>query len=299
MPDFTPQRLDWNDLRLVLAVARSGSFAGAAVQLKVSTPTVFRHAKGHGKAPGHAGLPARQHGRVAHPGRTGGRGAGREDRGGDRRARSQSGQRGFRSRRVDPPRHRGHADRRPADAGRRPLSARPPRNPPRSALGHRHGKSAPARGRCRPSCRRRAIRGPWSGGNCAGLPWPCMARRQLPPPARRGSGVTHGWLRTRSSAIWRPCSWLKSHGYWSRAALYASSLHTLDAGRRERSGLRRPALLPRRWRSTPRARGRPDRRAVEQPVVPHARRVAPRGPNAGALDVPGAGVQGPAAVVPG
>lgn len=45
MPDFIPQRLDWNDLRLVLAVARSGSFAGAAVHLKVSTPTVFRHAK--------------------------------------------------------------------------------------------------------------------------------------------------------------------------------------------------------------------------------------------------------------
>lgn len=45
MPDFTPQRLDWNDLRLVLAVARSGSFAGAAVHLKVSTPTVFRHAR--------------------------------------------------------------------------------------------------------------------------------------------------------------------------------------------------------------------------------------------------------------
>jgi len=39
------ERLDWNDLRLVLAVARSGSFAGAATQLRVSTPTVFRHAK--------------------------------------------------------------------------------------------------------------------------------------------------------------------------------------------------------------------------------------------------------------
>lgn len=45
MPDFARQRLDWNDLRLVLAVARSGSFAGAAAQLDVSTPTVFRHAK--------------------------------------------------------------------------------------------------------------------------------------------------------------------------------------------------------------------------------------------------------------
>jgi DNA-binding transcriptional LysR family regulator len=45
MPDFTPQRLDWNDLRLVLAVARLGSFAGAAAHLKVSTPTVFRHAR--------------------------------------------------------------------------------------------------------------------------------------------------------------------------------------------------------------------------------------------------------------
>lgn len=30
---------------MILAVARSGSFAGAAVQLGVSTPTVFRHAK--------------------------------------------------------------------------------------------------------------------------------------------------------------------------------------------------------------------------------------------------------------
>jgi DNA-binding transcriptional LysR family regulator len=46
MPNFASQRLDWNDLRLVLAVARTGSFAGAAAQLGVSTPTVFRHAKG-------------------------------------------------------------------------------------------------------------------------------------------------------------------------------------------------------------------------------------------------------------
>lgn len=45
MQDYAPQRLDWNDLRLVLAVARSGSFAAAATQLNLSTPTVFRHAK--------------------------------------------------------------------------------------------------------------------------------------------------------------------------------------------------------------------------------------------------------------
>lgn len=38
-------RLQWNDLNLILAVARSGSFAGAAARLGVSTPTVFRHAK--------------------------------------------------------------------------------------------------------------------------------------------------------------------------------------------------------------------------------------------------------------
>lgn len=45
MQDFVRQRLDWNDLRLVLVVARAGSFAGAAAQLGVSTPTVFRQAK--------------------------------------------------------------------------------------------------------------------------------------------------------------------------------------------------------------------------------------------------------------
>lgn len=45
MQDYVQQRLQWNDLSLILAVARSGSFAGAAERLKVSTPTVFRHAK--------------------------------------------------------------------------------------------------------------------------------------------------------------------------------------------------------------------------------------------------------------
>ncbi|MCJ8521175.1 DNA-binding transcriptional LysR family regulator [Pseudorhizobium tarimense] len=45
MLDYVQQRLQWNDLSLILAVARSGSFAGAAVRLGVSTPTVFRHAK--------------------------------------------------------------------------------------------------------------------------------------------------------------------------------------------------------------------------------------------------------------
>ena len=39
------RRLQWNDLSLILAVSRSGSFAGAAVRLGVSTPTVFRYAK--------------------------------------------------------------------------------------------------------------------------------------------------------------------------------------------------------------------------------------------------------------
>lgn len=37
--------LQWDDLRLVLAVARAGSFAGAADLLGVSAPTVFRHAR--------------------------------------------------------------------------------------------------------------------------------------------------------------------------------------------------------------------------------------------------------------
>lgn len=46
MRDFANHRLQWDDLRLVLAVARTGSFAGAAAQLGVSAPTVFRHAKG-------------------------------------------------------------------------------------------------------------------------------------------------------------------------------------------------------------------------------------------------------------
>lgn len=45
MRDFTGQRLLWDDLHLVLTVSREGSFAGAATQLNVSTPTVFRHAR--------------------------------------------------------------------------------------------------------------------------------------------------------------------------------------------------------------------------------------------------------------
>lgn len=44
MQNFSTQ-LQWNDFRLILAVARSGSFAGAAARLGMSTPTVFRHAK--------------------------------------------------------------------------------------------------------------------------------------------------------------------------------------------------------------------------------------------------------------
>ncbi|WP_129793110.1 LysR family transcriptional regulator [Sphingosinicella sp. CPCC 101087] len=45
MPNFTHQSLQWDDLRLILCVARSGSFAGAAEQLGTSTPTIFRRAK--------------------------------------------------------------------------------------------------------------------------------------------------------------------------------------------------------------------------------------------------------------
>ncbi len=45
MRDFTRQRLQWDDLHLVLAVSRGGSFASAAATLEVSTPTVFRRAK--------------------------------------------------------------------------------------------------------------------------------------------------------------------------------------------------------------------------------------------------------------
>jgi DNA-binding transcriptional LysR family regulator len=45
MQDFTRQRLLWDDLHLVLCVLRAGSFAGAAVVLGISTPTVFRRAK--------------------------------------------------------------------------------------------------------------------------------------------------------------------------------------------------------------------------------------------------------------
>ncbi len=45
MQDFTKGKLNWEDLRLILAASRGGSFARAAVELGVSTPTVFRHAK--------------------------------------------------------------------------------------------------------------------------------------------------------------------------------------------------------------------------------------------------------------
>lgn len=45
MRDFVSQRLQWDDLNLVLSVARAGSFAGAAARLGVSTPTVFRRAR--------------------------------------------------------------------------------------------------------------------------------------------------------------------------------------------------------------------------------------------------------------
>lgn len=45
MQDFGSQKLQWDDLRLVLAVRRAGSFAGAALRLGISTPTVFRRAK--------------------------------------------------------------------------------------------------------------------------------------------------------------------------------------------------------------------------------------------------------------
>lgn len=37
--------LDWDDLRLILAIGRAGSFAAAATVLGVSTPTVFRRAQ--------------------------------------------------------------------------------------------------------------------------------------------------------------------------------------------------------------------------------------------------------------
>ena len=45
MQDFRTSRLHWDDLRLILAVRRAGSFAGAAGRLGISTPTVFRQAK--------------------------------------------------------------------------------------------------------------------------------------------------------------------------------------------------------------------------------------------------------------
>lgn len=45
MQDFSGLRLRWDDLHLVLCVARGGSFAAAAARLGVSTPTVFRRAK--------------------------------------------------------------------------------------------------------------------------------------------------------------------------------------------------------------------------------------------------------------
>jgi DNA-binding transcriptional LysR family regulator len=45
MQHFSRERLAWDDLQLILAVARRGSFAKAAEALGVSSPTVFRRAK--------------------------------------------------------------------------------------------------------------------------------------------------------------------------------------------------------------------------------------------------------------
>ncbi len=45
MQHSNPLKLKWDDLRFILAVERTGSFAGAAGQLETSTPTVFRRAR--------------------------------------------------------------------------------------------------------------------------------------------------------------------------------------------------------------------------------------------------------------
>jgi DNA-binding transcriptional LysR family regulator len=45
MQDFVGNRLEWDDLRLIMSVARSGSFARAAAALGASTPTIFRKAR--------------------------------------------------------------------------------------------------------------------------------------------------------------------------------------------------------------------------------------------------------------
>ncbi|MHA7775291.1 LysR family transcriptional regulator [Roseibium sp. M-1] len=45
MQHSDPSKLNWDDFRFILAVARSGSFAAAAAVLGTSTPTVFRRAR--------------------------------------------------------------------------------------------------------------------------------------------------------------------------------------------------------------------------------------------------------------
>jgi DNA-binding transcriptional LysR family regulator len=45
MQHSNPSKLNWDDFRYILAVARSGSFAAAAALLGTSTPTVFRRAR--------------------------------------------------------------------------------------------------------------------------------------------------------------------------------------------------------------------------------------------------------------
>ena len=156
MLHFENHRLQWDDLRLILYVARAGSFAGAAGMLGVSTPTVFRKAKSLEARLGtlvfrrdNTGVTLTAAGReaAALAERFAGEVATLEARIGDADT-DATGTIRFAT--VDT------LVAGPADAGADGVSRRVPADHAGYPVGRRHGELSPARGRCRPQGRGRA-----------------------------------------------------------------------------------------------------------------------------------------------